>query len=93
MNLTGMNVRRVPNFINQVREFAEIYKKKVYIEQELWGNIADRLQNVENSGLKNDEVIFYILTGLSYQDYLGIKYGKEKKDKDKINTMEEDDES
>ena len=94
MNLTGMCVRRVPNFCNQVREFAEIYKKDLkYLRQDIWGNITDRLQNIENSGLKNDEVVFYILTGLSYQDYLGIKYGKEKRDKDKINTMEEEDES
>jgi len=94
MNLTGMNVRRVPNFFNQVREFAEIYKKDLkYLRQDIWGNITDRLQNIENSGLKNDEVVFYILTGLSYQDYLGIKYGKEKREKGENKTREEEDES
>jgi CRISPR-associated protein Csh1 len=90
MNLTGMSVRRVPMFINQVREFAEIYKKKIYVEQEVWGNITDRLQNVENSGLKNDEVVFYILTGLSYQDYLGIKYAQEKRENTNLKEVEDE---
>ncbi len=93
MNLTGISVRKVPLFITQVREFAEIYKKKVYNIHDIWANITDRLQNIENSGLKNEEVVFYILTGLSYHDYLGIKYGEEKKDKDAQKTLEEENES
>jgi CRISPR-associated protein Cas8b/Csh1 subtype I-B len=92
MNLSGMSVRRVPGFVNQVREIAEIYKKELkYLDPSIWGELSDRLQNIESSGLKNDEVVFFILTGLSYQDYLGIKYGKEKRDKNTI--MEDEDES
>jgi len=83
MNFDGLSSRRVPSFVNQVKDFANIYKKDIYEEKDIWGNIMDRLQGIENSSLKADEVIFYILTGISFSDYLGIKKGMEKKYNDK----------
>ncbi|MFW6129576.1 MAG: TM1802 family CRISPR-associated protein [Atribacterota bacterium] len=87
MNFAGMSVRRLQGFINQVKEYTVIYKKDIYTEQGIWGNIIDRLQGVEESGLSQDEVVFYILSGISFSEYLGVKKGIEKKvDK---STMEE----
>lgn len=72
LNFNGMLTRRVPNLVNQVREFSNIYK--VFEEKGIWGNIMDRLQGIEKSDMKPDEVIFYLLTGISFEDYLGMKY-------------------
>lgn len=78
LNFDGIPSRRIPNMVNQVRDFANIYKKKVYEEPGIWGNILDRLQGIENSKMKPDEIVFYILTGISFVDYLGMKFAYEK---------------
>lgn len=75
LNFNGMLTKRIPNLVNQVREFSNIYK--VFEERGIWGNIMDRLQGIEKSEMKPDEVVFYLLTGISYEDYLGMKYAYE----------------
>jgi CRISPR-associated protein Csh1 len=82
INFDGIPARRIKNLVGEVKEYAEIYS--VYEEKGIWGNIMDRLQGIETSGMKGDEIVFYILTGVSYEDYLGMKHGLEKKlNKDK----------
>lgn len=75
LNFNGMLTRRIPSLVNQVRDYSNIYK--VYEEEGIWGNIMDRLQGIEKSALKPDEVVFYLLTGISFADYLGKKYAYE----------------
>ncbi len=77
INLAGIPAHRVKNLIGDVKEYASIYT--IFEDPGIWGNIMDRLQGIENSGMKGDEIVFYILTGISYEDYLGMKYGMEKK--------------
>ena len=89
LNFEGIPIRRIPSLINQVRDFEEIYKRKVFQEKGIWGNIMDRLQGIEKSGIKPDEVVFYILTGISFEDYLGMKFSYEKKLNEQINEGEE----
>ena len=36
--------------------------------------MMDRLQGIENSRMKAEEVLFYILSGISYEDYRRQKY-------------------
>jgi len=79
LNFGGMSARRIALLISQVKEFSEIYKKKIYEESGVWGNIMDRLQGIHESGMKPDEILFYILTGISFEDYLGIKRSYDKK--------------
>ncbi len=79
INLAGIPAHRVKNLVGEVKEYASIYSKDIYEVQGIWGNIMDRLQGIEASGMKGDEIVFYILTGISYEDYLGMKHGKEKK--------------
>jgi CRISPR-associated protein Csh1 len=79
INLAGIPAHRVKNLVGEVKEYASIYSDDIYEVQGIWGNIMDRLQGIEASGMKGDEIVFYILTGISYEDYLGMKYGKEKK--------------
>ena len=82
LNYEALSARRVPQFLNKIRDFASIYKGKFYEEVGIWGNITDRLQGIETSGMKSDEVIFYILSGFSYDEYLGKKFGMNKKNQD-----------
>lgn len=76
LNFGGMPARRIPSLIGQVKEFSEIYK--IYEEPGIWGNIMDRLQGIHESDMKPDEILFYILTGISFEDYLGMKYSYDK---------------
>ena len=85
INFSGLSVRRVPALVNQVREYFEIYKKDIFEDKGVWGNITDRLQGIEESDLKPEEVIFYTLSGISFADYLGIKKGLDKKIKENTN--------
>ena len=89
LNFDGMPVRRIPVLINHVKEFEEIYRKKIFQEKGIWGNIMDRLQGIESSGLKPDEVVFYILSGISFEDYLGMKRALDKKRNELNNQGEE----
>ena len=79
INLAGIPAHRVKNLVGEVKEYATIYADDIYEVQGIWGNIMDRLQGIETSGMKADETVFYILTGISYEDYLRMKYWKEKK--------------
>ena len=78
INLQGIEPRRVHSLLLQVKEFAEIYK--VFEEGSIWASITERLQEIESSPLSAEEVVFYILTGMSYAKYIGIKQGKQKQD-------------
>lgn len=80
INLNGIPARRVDRLVGEVKNFAAIYDDAIYEEPGIWGNIMDRLQGIEDSGMKGEEIVFYILTGISYANYIGIKKGMEKKE-------------
>lgn len=90
LNFDGMPVRRVRTFITDITEILKIYKRDIQdgkkslykLYQLLHAQMIDRVQGIENSSLNKDEVIFYILSGISFGRYLGYKYSQEKK-KDK----------
>ncbi|MDD3175570.1 MAG: TM1802 family CRISPR-associated protein [Candidatus Nanoarchaeia archaeon] len=75
LNFDGISPRRIPQLVNQVKEYSLIYK--IYEEQGIWANITDRLQGIELIQMRPDEVLFYILSGVSYEDYLGIMFAKQ----------------
>jgi CRISPR-associated protein Csh1 len=72
MNFSGIAPRRVISLVNQVQEYVQIYD--AFEEPGIWANITDRLQGIENTKMKNEEVVFYILTGYSFARYLGMKH-------------------
>ena len=82
LNFSGIPARRINRLVGEVQNFYQIYKDKegFYDEPEIWGNIMDRLQGIEESSMKPEEIVFYILTGISYANYIGIKKGMEKKE-------------
>ncbi|MCP4221232.1 MAG: hypothetical protein GY765_41785, partial [bacterium] len=80
INYNGIPPRRVSALVRTVKEYADIYDIDADYEiPGLWGNIMDRLQEQPHSPAGADEVVFYILTGISYEDYLRFKGGMNKK--------------
>ncbi|TYB32520.1 MAG: hypothetical protein FXF49_11090 [Flexistipes sinusarabici] len=96
INFNGLTARKIPSFINKVKEYTVIYRMKenFYEEPGIWGNIMDRLQGIETSKMSNDEIIFYLLSGISYSEYIARKkrFEKEKKEIENNNFMEDNDE-
>jgi len=78
LSFDGMPVRRVKKFTKDITEILYIYDK-YNVNQLLHAQMIDRLQGVESSSLNKDEVVFYILSGLSFDRYLGHKYYNTKK--------------
>ncbi len=77
INYDGIPARRIDKLVNEVKKYSMIYP--IYIEPETWGNITDRLQGIDSSSLRPDEIVFYVLSGISFQDYLGFKFAAEKR--------------
>jgi CRISPR-associated protein Csh1 len=82
LSFDGMPVRRVKKFVKDITEMLNIYDKYNF-NQLLHAQMIDRLQGIENSSLNKDEVVFYILSGLSFGRYLGHKYYNNKKGDEK----------
>ena len=77
LNYQGISPRRVHRLVSEVKNYAQIYD--IYEPEGIWGSIMDRLQGIEMSRLNNDEIVFYILTGISFSNYLAMAHSKDKK--------------
>ena len=77
LNYQGISPRRVHRLVSEVKNYAQIYG--IYEPKGIWGNIMDRLQGIEMSRLNNDEIVFYILTGISFSNYLAMEHSMNKK--------------
>ena len=82
LSFDGMPVRRVKKFTKDITEILNIYDK-YNLNQLMHAQMIDRIQGIENSSLNKDEVVFYILSGLSFGRYLGHKYYNNKKGDEK----------
>ncbi|MFW6015816.1 MAG: TM1802 family CRISPR-associated protein [bacterium] len=80
IDFDGLGVKRVKRFVLEVTESLEIYDQ-YRDNQVVHAQMMDRIQGIENSSLNKDEVVFYILSGVSYGRYLGYKYNQEKNKK------------
>jgi len=70
INYSGIPARRINKLIAEVQNYALIYD--IYEETGIWGTMMDRLQGIEKSTMKGEEIVFYILTGISFNKYLGL---------------------
>jgi CRISPR-associated protein Csh1 len=80
LNFSGIPARRVNRLVGEVQNYYQIYNKDIYEEPGIWGNIMDRLQGIEGSSMNPEEIIFYILSGISYGNYIGMIKGMEKRE-------------
>ena len=77
ISLDGIRPKRVTKLIAEVTKYLEIYK--IYKPNSiLYSYMMDRIQGIEDSLLTKDEVLFYVLTGISLGRYLGYKHASEK---------------
>lgn len=76
LNYNGIPARRINKLVSEVQNYAQIYD--IYEELGIWGAMMDRLQGIEKSAMKGEEIIFYILTGISFNKYLGLTKNLEK---------------
>ena len=76
LNYNGIPGRRISKLVAEVQNYALIYD--IYEEAGIWGTMMDRLQGIENSTMKGEEIVFYILTGISFKRYLGFTKNLEK---------------
>jgi len=76
LNYNGIPARRINKLIAEVQNYALIYD--IYEETGIWGTMMDRLQEIEKSTMKGEEIVFYILTGISFNKYLGLTKNLEK---------------
>jgi len=79
LNYSGIPTRRINGLLAEVKQYTEIYDDYIYEESGIWGNIMDRLQGLEDSDMKGEEVVFYLLTGISYATYLSMTHSKKEK--------------
>ena len=77
LNFDGIPVRRLSTFINEISEYLKLYDEYRF-NAVRHAVMIDRLQGIENSSLTKDEVVFYILTGISLGKYIGIEAAHEK---------------
>ncbi|MCF7803752.1 MAG: type I-B CRISPR-associated protein Cas8b/Csh1 [Candidatus Marinimicrobia bacterium] len=82
LNFDGMPVRRLSTFVNEISEYLKLYDEYRYNTLR-HAAMIDRLQGIENSSLTKDEVVFYILTGISLGKYIGIEAAREKQAEEK----------
>jgi len=76
LNYNGIPGRRINKLVAEVQNYALIYN--IYEEPGIWGVMMDRLQGIEKSTMKGEEIVFYILTGISFNKYLGLTKNLEK---------------
>ncbi len=76
LNYNGIPARRINKLVAEVQNYALIYG--IYEETGIWGTMMDRLQGIEQSTMKGEEIVFYILTGISFNKYLGLTKNLEK---------------
>ncbi len=78
LNFEGMSPRRMDRFINEITEYLKLYERWHYPETgEIHALMMDRLQEISESKLSKDEVLFYILTGFSLGRKIGIDRAQE----------------
>jgi CRISPR-associated protein Cas8b/Csh1 subtype I-B len=85
INFDGIKKEKLDKFILQVIEYSEIYKKDIFQEDILFAEMQERLNNLKESSLSKEEVVYYILLGNFLGKYIGIKGGRQKRDENNIN--------
>jgi CRISPR-associated protein Csh1 len=83
LNFDGIPVRRIQNLVNQITKYLNMRTYNMYHANALIHAAMDeRLHGIEKSSLTKDEVVFYIMTGISLSSYLGYQHNQKQKNED-----------
>ena len=86
LNLRGIPVQKVKSLMAMVDEMGKVWN--IFYDSITENYYRECLQGIENSSLSPEDVVFHILSGRAYSNYLGAKYKLEHPDKIE-NTQEE----
>ena len=85
LNFKGISPRRVKALYNTVEEYLKI--RGIWIDNQALSHCNESLMGVENSTLLPQEIVYYLLSGRAFENYLGIIFNKTQKQEKQ--TMEE----
>jgi hypothetical protein len=89
LNLRGIPVQKVKSLMAMVDEMGKVWN--IYYDSITENYYRECLQGIENSSLSPEEIVFHILCGRAYSNYLGAKYKLEHPDKTEKNQEEQND--
>jgi hypothetical protein len=89
LNLRGIPVQKVKSLMAMVDEMGKVWNK--YYDSITENYYRECMQGIENSSLSPEEIVFHILSGRAYSNYLGAKYKLEHPDKTEKNQEEQND--
>jgi CRISPR-associated protein Csh1 len=83
INFDGIKKEDVEKkFVTDVIEYLELYKKEIYDEPLLFSEMQERLNNIKESSLEKEEIVYYILLGNFLGKYIGVKEGAQKSEEE-----------
>lgn len=82
LNFKGISPRRIKAVYNTVEEYLKI--RDIWTDNQALAYCSESLLGIEDSAVLPQEVVYYLLAGRAFENYLGIIYHK---------TNQEDDQS
>ena len=89
LNLRGIPVQKVKSLMAMVDEMGKVWN--IFYDSITENYYRECLQGIENSSLSPEEIVFHILSGRAYSNYLGAMYKLEHPDKTEKNQEEQND--
>jgi hypothetical protein len=89
LNLRGIPVQKVKSLMAMVDEMGKVWD--IFYDSVTENYYRECMQGIEKSSLSPEEIIFHILCGRAYSNYLGAIYKQEHPDKTEKNQEEQND--
>ncbi len=78
LNFKGISPRKIKSIYNTVEEYLKIYD--VWPDNQALAYCSESMMGMEESNLMPQEVVYYLLAGRAYENYLGIMFSKSKQE-------------
>jgi hypothetical protein len=74
LNFKGISPRRIKDIYNTVEEYLKI--REVWTDNQALAYCNESLLGIESSSVLPQEVVYYLLAGRAFENYLAIIYNK-----------------
>ena len=78
LNFKGISPRKIKSIYNTVEEYLKI--RDVWPDNQALAFCSESMMGMEESNLMPQEVVYYLLAGRAYENYLGIMFSKSKQE-------------
>jgi|LSQX01.2.fsa_nt_gb CRISPR-associated protein Csh1 len=78
LNFKGISPRKIKSIYNTVEEYLKI--RDVWTDNLALAYCSESLLGMEESGIMPQEVVYYLLAGRAFENYLGIMFSKTKQE-------------